>query len=63
MNNGRRGLARNLVDQCRLLHNVKTHIKWFHQSENKQVRIFTRSAEVTNLILMPEGWETRWPEF
>lgn len=62
-NNGGRGFARNLESQLRLLKNFTTQIKWFHQSENKQVRIFTRSAEVTNLIYFPEGWEQRWPDF
>ena len=62
-NNGGRGFARNLESQLRLLGNNHTKIKWFHQSENKQVRIFTRSAEVTNLIHFPENWHLRWPEF
>ena len=43
--------------------NKKTVVEWFHQSLNKEVRIFTKSADVTNLIHMPEGWEKRWPKF
>ena len=45
-NNGGRGFARNVEAQCRLLGNRKTSITWFHQSENKDVRIFNHSAEV-----------------
>lgn len=62
-NNGGRGFARNVESQCRLLRNTKTEIQWFHQSLNKHVRIFTRSAEVNNLILFPDDWDTRWPLF
>ena len=35
----------------------------FRQGANKKVRIFTRSAEVQNLIFFPVGWELRWPKF
>lgn len=43
--------------------NNTTEIRWFHQSANKEVRIFTRASEVMNLTYMPEGWETLYPEF
>lgn len=65
-NNGGRGFAR-AVEQC-----VRGDIskvarrmifKTFTQTHNKEVRIFSHSAEVQNLIYFPEGWETRWPEF
>lgn len=62
-NNGGRGFARNVESQSRILGNAKTEVRWFHQSENKETRIFTRSADVMNLTYMPEGWETMWPEF
>ena len=62
-NNGGRGFARNVESQCRLLGNAKTRVKWFHQSENKQVRIFTHSADVQNLTFFPKGWERLWPDF
>ena len=62
-NNGGRGFARNVESQCRLIGNNKTSIKWFHQSENKQVRIFTKSADVQNLTYFPRGWDKMWPEF
>lgn len=62
-NNGGRGFARNVESQLRIFGNTKTEVRWFHQSENKETRIFTRSADVMNLTYMPEGWETMWPEF
>ncbi|PSR57268.1 hypothetical protein AHMF7605_11880 [Adhaeribacter arboris] len=62
-NNGGRGFARNVESQLRIMGNTKTRISWFHQSLNKEVRIFTRSADVTNLIHMPEGWDRKWPAF
>lgn len=62
-NNGGRGFARNVEKQCRIIGNRKTKIKWFHQKDNKEIRIFSHSAEVQNLILFPTDWSTRWPEF
>jgi len=62
-NNGGRGFARNVETQCRLMGNSKTRIKWFHQGENKDVRIFSHSAEVQNLTYFPKNWERLWPEF
>ena len=62
-NNGGRGFARNVESQLRIMGITKTEVHWFHQSENKETRIFTRSADVMNLTYMPEGWETMWPEF
>ncbi|MDR2009941.1 MAG: phage terminase large subunit [Bacteroidales bacterium] len=62
-NNGGRGFARNVETQCRLMGNAKTRIKWFHQKDNKQVRIFSRSGEVQNLTYFPRGWDRMWPDF
>ncbi|GAA4338575.1 phage terminase large subunit [Mucilaginibacter gynuensis] len=62
-NNGGRGFARNVERELRLLQNIKTAVTWFTQTNNKDVRIFTQSAEVTNLVHMPEGWEELWPLF
>lgn len=62
-NNGGRGFARNVERELRLMGNTKTKIEWFHQGDNKDVRIFTKSADVMNMIYMPIGWETRWPKF
>ena len=62
-NNGGRGFARVVEKLCRQMGNNNTKIKWFHQSENKVVRIFTQSAAVQNLCLMPKGWDKMWPGF
>ena len=62
-NNGGRGFARAVEKQCRLMENMKTKFKWFHQSENKSVRIFSNSAAVQNLTFMPQGWMRLFPEF
>ena len=60
---GGRGFSGNAERQSRIMGNNETEIKWFHQSGNKEVRIFTRSAEVMNLTYMPEGWEVLFPQF
>lgn len=62
-NNGGRGFARNVERQCRLLGNNRTAFTWFAQTKNKDVRIFTASAEVQNLTIFPDDWRTRWPQF
>lgn len=62
-NNGGRGFARAVEKQCREMGNNRTKIKWFHQSENKNIRIFTQSAAVQNLCIFPTGWANMWPKF
>lgn len=62
-NNGGRGFARNVASQCREMGNTKTFINWFCQTDNKQVRIFTKSADVNNMTFFPKGWERKWPAF
>jgi predicted phage terminase large subunit-like protein len=62
-NNGGRGFARNVESQCRLMGNNTTRFRWFHQGENKAVRIFTHSGEVQNLVYFPKGWDRMWPQF
>lgn len=62
-NNGGRGFSRAVESQTRILGNKVTRFIPFHQSGNKAVRIFTKSAEVQNMILFPKGWQQRWPEF
>lgn len=42
---------------------TKSAIKWFHQSKNKESRIITHSALVNNHIIMPVGWQERFPKF
>jgi len=62
-NNGGEGFARAVETQTRALGNTETSFTTFHQSANKEVRIFNNSAKVTNLIYMPHDWKTRWPLF
>lgn len=62
-NNGGRCFARNVEKQCRTYGNTKTSFHWFHQGNNKNVRIFQCSNEAQNLIFFPDGWERLWPEF
>lgn len=56
-NNGGRGFAR-VVDKA-----TRTFVSWFHQSNNKEARIFSNSATVTKHICFPSNWAIRWPEF
>lgn len=62
-NNGGRGFARNVESQCRAMGNNKTAFISFAQTANKQVRIFSHSADVNNLTFFPSNWDKRWPEF
>ena len=56
-NNGGRGFAR-VVER-----GVNTYVHWFHQSANKEARIFSNSATVNSKVVMPKDWFLRWPEF
>ena len=62
-NNGGRTFMRNVERLTRLYDNNVTWFTPITQTKNKNVRIFSRSAEVNNLIIFPHNWETRWPEF
>lgn len=62
-NNGGRGFARNVEQNVRVLGNRRMRFETFTQSNNKQVRIFSHSAEVQNMVFFPSDWETRWREF
>ena len=62
-NNGGRAFARNVKRITREYGNMRTSFWPFTQRQNKQVRIFTRSAEVNNMIIFPSDWQARWPEF
>lgn len=41
---------------------TKTHIRDFTQTANKESRIITNAGLVTYHIIMPYGWETRFPK-
>lgn len=58
-NNGGRGFARNVQKLVGRL--VK--VKWFHQSQNKESRIYANSAGVKRTLVFPDDWHIRWPEF
>lgn len=60
-NNGGENFGRSVERQCRILKNLKTKFEYLHQSANKEVRIFTNSAEVNNLIYMPRDWDKNYP--
>ncbi|TDX83963.1 phage terminase large subunit [Epilithonimonas xixisoli] len=62
-NNGGRTFGRNVEQQTRILGNNTTEFDLFHQGDNKDVRIFTKSNEVMNLTFFPEGWDKMWPTF
>ena len=65
-NNGGEGFARNVEKNVRLQGTpvaLKMNFTSFFQRLNKNVRIFSHSAEVQNLIYFPSDWETRWPQF
>ena len=56
-NNGGRGFARVVKES------VRGYVKWFHQSANKEARIFSNSATVNDKIVFPNDWHIRWTEF
>ena len=58
-NNGGRGFARNVEK----LINSPITIDSFHQSGNKESRIYTNSAAVQQRVHMPSDWSVRWPDF
>lgn len=62
-NNGGRGFARNVEQNVRTLGNMRMKFRTFTQTQNKNVRIFSHSAEVQNLILFPSDWCIRFGEF
>lgn len=63
-NNGGKGFARSVRDiLMKQYHSNKTHIKWFHQSENKMARILSNSTWVMNHIYYPKNWKDCWPEY
>lgn len=62
-NNGGRSFARNVEAETRKIGNRKTAFVTFAQRKNKQVRLFTRSNEVSNMLVFPSDWDVRWPDF
>ena len=62
-NSGGRSFARAVEQQCRNMHNDLTRFTWFHQTENKQARIFSHTAAVQNMTYFPRGWRNLFPQF
>lgn len=62
-NNGGRGFARNIEKQLKQLKNKKCQVTWFHQSKNKRTRILVNSSNVLDQVIMPEGWDKKYPDF
>lgn len=62
-NNGGRGFMRNVERAVRLMGNRSMSFSGFTQTQNKNVRIFTHSNDVCNMVVFPHDWEKRWPEF
>lgn len=62
-NNGGRAFARNVERITQDAGNYRTNIRWFHQSGNKQARILSNSAWVSNNIYMPVDWQNKWDKF
>lgn len=63
-NNGGRGFARKVQSLLKLVHrNFRCVVHWFHQSQNKYVRIYNNSATAMAIVKFPKGWEHRWPKF
>lgn len=64
-NNGGRGFARNVSKWVVSEEEVKgtTFVSWFHQTLNKQARIYSNSASVNSCFKMPKDWKEKHPKF
>ena len=62
-NNGGGVFARNVEKALRLLGNYSVVVNAFHQSKNKNTRIFSNANSVQNIVYYPEGWENKFPIF
>lgn len=62
-NNGGRGFARNVEAKLRKLGNKKCQITWFHQTKRKNSRILVSASNVIEQIIMPEGWDKKYPAY
>ena len=62
-NNGGRSFARNVKSELKKLGNTHCNVQWFHQSQNKEARIFSNSASVMTNVYYPENWIDKFPEF
>lgn len=60
-NNGGRGFARNVKEKIK--GKYQTVIRDFHQSDNKQSRIYSNSYWIEQNVYFPIDWAIRWPEY
>ena len=58
-NNGGRGFGRNVKKLCKRAMEIDS----FHQSGNKESRIYSNSASVQQCLIFPKDWSSRWPDF
>lgn len=57
-NNGGKGFARVVRQKV-----DRTIVRDFHQSKNKASRIYSNSARVNQIVIMPQNWRQLWPDF
>lgn len=62
-NNGGRGFARNVIRRLKDIKNKRCSVTWFHQTKNKKTRILVNASNLGEKIIMPEGWEKKFPAF
>jgi len=62
-NNGGRGFARNVERLLKEFKSRRCNITWFHQNKNKRTRIIVNAANIIEQVIMPEGWQEKWPAF
>lgn len=62
-NNGGGAFARNVEKALRQLGNYNVVVNSFHQSKNKDTRIFSNANIVQNIVYYPENWENKFPNF
>jgi len=63
-NNGGRGFARSIERLLREKYNTnRTTLHSFHQSKNKESRIYSNASWVMEHVYFPPNWQLRFPEF
>lgn len=63
-NNGGRGFARSINRILKDNYNSnKTHVQWFHQSQNKIARILSNSTWIMDHVYYPINWREKWPDY
>ena len=62
-NNGGRGFARQVKAHLQRSAWPATEIRTFTQRRNKKARIISNATTVMQRVLMPAGWQNRWPEY